>query len=436
VTFLTACAAAVAVAAPAGTWSTQVVLASSAYSGTVALDAAGNMTSVWYQYQTPGGATVDQIWASTAAFGQHWSAPVDISGTIGVASGNPSVRGSASGNATAIYTSPTTGGAIYVDHPSGGNWGAPGSTNGNNQFYVSNDKGDEGLAWGTGGARASSSTVDAVVRPAGGAWSAATTIATGVHLVFDGSVMAPDGTMAVAWESFDSTCGSRTCKTSNWVLHVSTRAPGAQAWVDSGGLLGPSATQQFGQLAADSVGNIGVISLSGGNLVSVVRHTNVWSGPATVAPLTAISFYTGTGRDNRVYASDANGHATVVSWNPGLFSLVEVDGNLVTNTWGTVTTISGHDQNPNYFDFAMSSTGAAIAFYSVAGANGNSIWRAATRAGTGMPWNGPATAGTSFEGGGTPEGVAINAAGEAVVVFHGYSSDYLTYILYTNTYRP
>ena len=35
--------------ASAGSWSTQVVLASNAYSGTVALDANGNMVSVWYQ---------------------------------------------------------------------------------------------------------------------------------------------------------------------------------------------------------------------------------------------------------------------------------------------------------------------------------------------------------------------------------------------------
>jgi hypothetical protein len=53
-----------------------------------------------------------------------------------------------------------------------------------------------------------------------------------------------------------------------------------------------------------------------------------------------------------------------------------------------------------------------------------------------MPWNAPATAGTSFDAGGTPEGVAINSAGEAAVVFHGYSADFLTYILYTNTYKP
>lgn len=53
-----------------------------------------------------------------------------------------------------------------------------------------------------------------------------------------------------------------------------------------------------------------------------------------------------------------------------------------------------------------------------------------------MPWNAPATVGTSFEGGGVPESVAINGAGQAAVVYHGYSSDYLTYIEYTNVYKP
>jgi hypothetical protein len=432
---MAACAVTTSMPAWAGTWGTQAVLASNAYSGTVALDSAGNMTSVWYQNALPNGTAVNEIWASSAAFGKPWGSPVNISGPIGVASGSPSVRGSAAGNVTAIYTSQTTG-TTYVDRPSGGNWGTPGPANGVNQFPVSNTRGDEGLVWSTGGARYSSSTVDAVVRPGGSGWSAAMTVASGVHLAFDGALMAPDGSMAVAWESFDATCGSRTCKTSNWNLHVSTLAAGAQNWVDSGVLLAAAATQHFSQLAADGGGNLGVIALSGSNLVSLVRHSGAWTAPAVVAPLTAIGFYTGTGRDNRVYASDANGHATVVGWNPGLFSLVAVDGNLATNTWGAVTTISGSDQNPNYFDFAMSSTGAAIAFYSVAGTGGNTIWRAATRGTTGMPWNAPATAGNSFEGGGTPEGVAINAAGEAAVVFHGYSPDYLTFIQYTNTYHP
>lgn len=57
-----------AVPASAGTWGTQAVLATNAYYGTVALDASGNMTSVWFQSSLPNGITVDEICASTAPF--------------------------------------------------------------------------------------------------------------------------------------------------------------------------------------------------------------------------------------------------------------------------------------------------------------------------------------------------------------------------------
>ena len=426
----------VAISASAGSWSTQATLANNAYSGTIALDSSGNMTSVWYQNAAPNGTAINEIWASSAAFGQPWSAPVDLSGNIGVASGNPTVRVSASGNATAIYTSPTIG-AAYIDKPAGGSWGTPRATNGVNQFYVSNDSGVEGLAWGTGGARPTSSTVVAIVRPAGGTWSAPATLAAAPHLSFDGAIVAPDGSMAVAWESFDSVCGSRTCKTSNWVLHVSTRAAGAQNWVDSGALLGPDATQHFGQLAADGVGDLGVLSIQAGNIVSKVRHGSTWSSTVVVVSDSTFQYYTGTGRDNRIFASDSAGHATIVGWgNIQLSTLAAIDGNLTNNTWGSPATISGADPQPGYFDFAMSSSGAAIAFYPLLNANGTTTWRAITRPGGGKPWNAPATAGTSFEAGGTPDGVAVDSAGQAAVVFHGYSSDFTTNILYTNTYKP
>jgi hypothetical protein len=425
-----------AISASAGSWSTQATLANNAYSGTIALDTSGNMTSVWYQNAAPNGTAINEIWASSAAFGQPWSAPVDLSGNIGVASGNPTVRASASGNATAIYTSPTIG-AAYIDKPAGGSWGTPRATNGVNQFFVSNDNGVEGLAWGTGGARPTSSTVVAIVRPAGGTWSAPATIAAAPHLSFDGAIVAPDGSMAVAWESFDSVCGSRTCKTSNWVLHVSTLAAGTQTWVDSGALLGPDATQHFGQLAADGVGDLGVLSIQTGNIVSKVRHGSTWSSTVVVVSDSTFQYYTGTGRDNRIFASDSAGHATIVGWgNVQLSTLAAIDGNLTTNTWGSPATISGSDQDPGYFDFAMSSSGAAIAFYPLLLQSGTTTWRAITRPGAGKSWNTPATAGTSFEGGGTPDGVAVDGAGQAAVVFHGYSSDYTTNILYTNTYKP
>jgi hypothetical protein len=157
-----------------------------------------------------------------------------------------------------------------------------------------------------------------------------------------------------------------------------------------------------------------------------------------VASASSFQYYTGTGRDNRIFATDANGHATLVGWGDiHLLTLAAIDGNLATNTWGAPTTISGSDQSPGYFDFAMSSSGAAIVFWPIlnSGGTGTTLWRAATRA-AGKPWNAPATAGTSYEGGGTPDGIAVNGAGQALVLFHGYSSDLTTNILYTSAYQP
>lgn len=424
-----------ATSAWAGSWATQATLANNAYQGSIGIDASGNLVVVWYQNGV-NGSLVEETWGSSAAFGQPWSSPVDISGGVDSTTGNPTVRMSAAGKATVVYTSPTLG-AAYADKPLNGAWTSPLTTNGVNQFYVSDTNGDEGLAWGTGGARASSSTVVAIRRPSGGAWSAPATLAAAPHLAFDGAIIAPDGSMAVTWESFNATCGSRTCTTSNWVMHVSTLAAGSQTWVDSGGLLGPDTTQHFGQLAADSVGDLGVMALKAGNVVSVVRHGSAWSSVVTVISDSNFQFYTGTGRDNRVFASDSAGHATLVGWGDiHLATLAAIDGNLTNNTWGSPTTISGSDQYPGYFDFAMSSSGAAIVFYPLPLQTSNTPWRAITRPGAGQPWNAPATAGTSFDAGGTPDGIAINAAGQAAVVFHGESSDYTTQLLYTNTYKP
>jgi hypothetical protein len=424
-----------ATSAWAGSWATQQTLANNAYQGSIGIDANGNLVVVWYQNGVNGNL-VEETWGSSAAFGQPWSAPVDISGGVGSTTGNPTVRMSGAGKATVVYTSPTLG-AAYADKPLNGAWTSPLTTNGVNQFFVSDTNGDEGLAWGTGGARPTSSTVVAIRRPSGGTWSAPATLAAAPHLAFDGAIIAPDGSMSVTWESFDSTCGSRTCKTSNWVLHVSSQAAGSQTWVDSGPLMGPDTTQHFGQLAADGVGDLGLMALQAGNVVSKVRHGSAWSSTVTVISNSNFQFYTGTGRDNRVFASDSAGHATLVGWGDiHLQTLAAIDGNLTNNTWGAPATITDSDQFPNYFDFAMSSSGAAIVFYSLSLQSNPTPWRAISRAGAGNPWSAPATAGTSFDAGGTPDGVAINAAGQAAVVFHGESSDYTTQLLYTNTYKP
>ena len=61
----------------AGSWATQATLANNAYQGSVTLDAAGNMVSVWYQ-NAVNGSLVTEIWGSSAAIG-HPLGPGPIS---------------------------------------------------------------------------------------------------------------------------------------------------------------------------------------------------------------------------------------------------------------------------------------------------------------------------------------------------------------------
>jgi hypothetical protein len=416
-------------------WGNQAVLAVDAYNGNIALDAAGDMTSLWYQNRLPDGTPVNAIWASTASFGAAWSTPVNVSGAIGVASGSPILLGTSAGMTTAVYNNASNVG-LFADHPLGGTWTAPATTNGVDQLVTGNDNSDQSLVWGGGGPRGTANPILAVHRAAGGSWSAPATIATGTYVTIDGSAVAPDGTLAIAWESYASVCGSRVCKTSNWDLHVSTLAVGSTTWADSGILLGPSTSRHFGALAADTLGNLGLATTSSGNVVSLVRHAGTWSGAVTLAPLTSIGF-SATTTYNRIFGCDTGGHATFVGWNSTLSCIMAVDGNLATNTWGGVTCVSGSDPLMYYFDFGMSKGGPEIMFWSTDDVNtGNAIWSAIVRPSATAPWPAPLTVGTTFEGGGQPDNVAINARGEAAVLFHGTTSDYLKNVLYTNTYHP
>jgi hypothetical protein len=103
--------------------------------------------------------------------------------------------------------------------------------------------------------------------------------------------------------------------------------------------------------------------------------------------------------------------------------------------WGTQATLA----NAYNGTVTIDSSGNLVSTWyqnSVNAVNGSTTtWRAVTRKGAGQAWNGPATAGTSFDAGGQPDRAAVNSPGRAAVVCHGYSSDFLN-ILYTNMFQP
>jgi hypothetical protein len=163
--------------------------------------------------------------------------------------------------------------------------------------------------------------------PSRGVWSSATTIVTGAHLSLASSLVAPDGSMAVAWKSFSAVCGSPTCTTSNWVLHVSTRAAGAQSWIDSGPLLGPDSKQHFGRLAADGVGDLGVLTISGSNIVPL--------GPAWQQLDVAIGCRQDFSDQPHCLCQRFRRTVTLVGFDYHVSTILAVDGDLTNNTWGS-----------------------------------------------------------------------------------------------------
>jgi hypothetical protein len=429
----------------AGSWQTQTLVANGGIGPWIAIDGSGNLAVAWGYSAYP----ISENLARSGAIGQTWGATVNLTGAVTGALDLPQLHASASGNFTVVYNQGDPALSMFVDHVAGGGWSSPATIPGSSEagqtlqnfpLFISNDHGDQAIVWGGGGPRGNANPIKVAVRPAGGVWQTPATIATGTFVTIDGGVTTPDGTTAVAWESYQATCGSRVCKTTNWTLHVSSLAPGSQTWVDSGALLVSASSQNHGLLAADSNHNIGLISISGGNVVSLVRHSNgVWTSPVTVASTSSLgldlSHTPNEPADNRSFASDSAGHATVVGWgNVQNSNLVAVNGNLQTNTWGAIAVISGSDQNPGYFRLAVSSAGQAIVAYPLT--LSSNITRAVVRPGPTSSWGAPATVGNANDSAALPLTVTINSAGQAAVAFSAYTSDFTSFINYVNTYQP
>jgi len=143
--------------AAAGTWGEQQTIGDNGYSGSIAIDNVGNLTSVWAQSPVVTGTPTTQILASSTGFGLPWSTPpVNLSGveTAGCCLYPgyylyPVVSVNSAGTVTAVYPNQQYTGS-YADRPAGGNWGPQGNINGYDQFFVSNAKGDQAIVWSVG----------------------------------------------------------------------------------------------------------------------------------------------------------------------------------------------------------------------------------------------------------------------------------------------
>jgi hypothetical protein len=330
----------------------------------------------------------------------------------------PAVRISAGGFATAVWTGDD--GVWTADRPATGKWNPaqlliPGASN---PIFVMNAQGDAAVAWTVGGSTAASSTVLAVLRPAGGAWTSPQTVATGVHITADHAGIAENGAVIVTWESYTAVCSEGFCELSNYVPHAARQEAGAGLWVDSGMLLGPTEDSHDVWVALDSTGRAMLVALSGaGTYISATQGVSggAWSTFKNVVNVEGISIVSDL-------ASDNAGDVTMVYETIGFSTsqALAVSGSISGNAWTPPVVLSGSDTSVGQVYFALASNGAALAVWlsSSATPEVHAVIRATALGG----WGDPATVSVPGSSEISPEAAAVNALGNAIVIYSGYNA--------------
>jgi hypothetical protein len=201
------------ISAQTGTWTPPVVLSTGGqgWEATAAVDGEGNSLALWDERTTQ-----DQIWSRSKASGGNWGSVSEISPALQTTSVFPAVRISSAGFATAVWSD--QGGAWTADRTSASTCDTaelliPGASN---PIFVMNARGDAAIVWTVGGGpRSTTGSVMAVLRPAGEAWTAQQTVASGAHLSADHVSIGAFGEVIVTWETYNAVCKRYGCALSS-----------------------------------------------------------------------------------------------------------------------------------------------------------------------------------------------------------------------------
>jgi hypothetical protein len=416
------------ISAQAGAWTSPVVLSTGGqgWEATAAIDGNGNSLALWDERTTQ-----DQIWSRSKASGGNWGSVTQLSPALQTTSVLPAVRITTAGFATAVWSD--SGGVWTADRTSASKWEPaqlliPGASN---PIFVMNARGDAAIAWTVGGGpRSTTGSVLAVLRPAGGAWTAQQTIASGAHLVADHASIGAFGEVIVTWETYNAVCSRYGCALSSYVLHASRQNTGTGVWVDSGALLGPDRAAHDARVALDSAGGAILLALSSSGVYTSATQGN--SGGAWSPFKTAVSPQGSTIISN--LASDDAGQVTLVyeSIVYPTSQVLAVNGSIASNTWSSPVVLSGADSSVGQVYFALAPNGAALTIW--LSSSGTPAIRAATRATATGTWSTP----VSVSGPGTyisPEAAAVESSGNAIVIYSGYDAASV-HTEYATNYQP
>lgn len=416
------------VSAQTGAWTPPVVLSTGGqgWEAAAAIDGNGNSVALWDERTTQ-----DQLWSRSKPSSGNWGSVTQVSPALQTTSVFPTVRISTAGLATAVWSDQS--GVWTADRPPASNWNPPQLLipGVSSPIFVMNARGDAAIAWTVGGGpRASSGSVMAVVRPAGGAWTSQQTVASGVHVSTDHAGIAESGAVIVTWESYNAVCKRYGCVLSSYVLHAARQNAGTGAWVDSGALLGPDRAAHAARVALDSAGEAMVAALSSsGAYTSTTQGSSggAWSPFNTVVNPQNPTIVTGL-------ASDDAGQVMLVYESIAFptSQALAVSGSISNNTWSSPVVLSGSDTNVGQVYFALAPSGAALTIW--LSSSGTPVVHAITRATAMGTWGSPITVsgpGTSI----SPEAAAVDSSGNAIVIYSGYNAASV-HTEYATNYQP
>jgi hypothetical protein len=391
-----------------------------------AIDGDGNSVALWDERTTQ-----DQLWSRSKASGGNWGFATQVSPALQTTSVFPAVRITAAGFATAVWSDQS--GVWTADRPAASTWDSPQLLipGASNPMFVMNSRGDAAVAWTVGGGpRSTSGSVMAVLRRAGGSWTAQQAIASGPHLIGDHAGIGASGDVVVTWETYNAVCSRYGCALSSYLLHASRQSAGAGAWTDSGSLLGPDKTAHGARVALDSAGGAILVALSSsGTYVSSVQGNSggAWSPFKTaVNPQGSIIVSD--------LASDDAGQVTFVYESIAYPSsqALAVNSSIGSNTWSSPVVLSGGDMSVGQVIFAVSPGGAALVIW--LSSSGTPAIHAVTRATATGSWSAP----RSISGPGnyiSPEAAGVESSGNAIAIYSGYDASSV-HTEYAMSYRP
>lgn len=412
----------------AQTWTAPAVLSTGGqgWEAAAAIDGHGNSLALWDEITTQ-----SQLWSRSEASGGSWGAVTEVSPALETTSVFPAVRITPAGFATAVWTDES--GVWTANRPSASAWESPQLLipGASNPIFVMDSQGDAAIAWSVGGGpRSTTGSVMAILRPAGGVWSAQQVVASGPHLIADQAGIGDSGDVVVTWETYTAVCKRYGCSRTSYVLHASRQNAGSGAWVDSGSLLGPDLDAHDASVALDAAGGAILLALSSSG--TYISSTQGNSGGAWSMFNTAVN-----PQDSVIIsalASDDAGQVTLVYESIGFptSQVLAVNSSISNNTWSSPAVLSDSDTSVGQVFFAVAPSGAALVAW--LSSSGTPVIHAITRATGTAIWSAPA----SISGPGneiSPEAASVESSGNAIVIYSGYDASSV-HTEYATNYKP